>query len=532
MDALTAVQSSRSPFGDGSPKMGLAPSGELVLSLYADSADVPRMAAVTPYVRVVSNSITSEWLQKGVYYVDTREQDHNGVLTLRCYDALLLAERAQPWSALSWPALDIDVINEIAGILGVQVDSRTTALMTAGYRIPMPAQYTMRETLQYIAALYGGSFIMSDLGKLRLLPLALSGTAAELSHIGTADCGPAFAACSGIRFLVDREPELFAGNETGYVYEIECPWATQAAANALLNQMSGYVYRPYEAQGAMLDPAMEPGDWIANSNNAFAIDPMAGRQLHKILTTFDSLCASTVGAPGEKAIDHEMPYETAQERKYSRRMDSIESELSIQASEIAAKVERSGGDASSFAWVLNADKFQLISDGSTVLLCDDEGIRVVGNGEFTGKITATSGVIGGCSITDGSLVIQNANIENINASKITAGTLSVARLGSKSITGAKLQDYTLSSTKLSDGSAVNRVIGPQAVSYDKESAAVQAYLDQVPVNAANIDTIAGYFVGSANFNALLAVSIALNGHQLSLETIPIGGVDRKVVCWV
>jgi hypothetical protein len=50
---------------------------------------------------------------------------------------------------------------------------------------------------------------------------------------------------------------------------------------------------------------------------------------------------------------------------------------------------------------------------------------------------------------------------------------------------------------MSDGSAVNRVIGENAVSYGKTS--FQPTLDQVGTNTANIDTLYGYFTGSAHF---------------------------------
>ena len=58
MDKLTAMRSACSAFGEGEPRMGLAPAGELVLSLYLDSASVPRMAKVRPFVRVVNDRLS------------------------------------------------------------------------------------------------------------------------------------------------------------------------------------------------------------------------------------------------------------------------------------------------------------------------------------------------------------------------------------------------------------------------------------------------------------------------------------------
>ena len=48
MNVLTSLNSCRSVFGSGSPRLGLAPAGELSLSLYLNSASVPRMAEIRP----------------------------------------------------------------------------------------------------------------------------------------------------------------------------------------------------------------------------------------------------------------------------------------------------------------------------------------------------------------------------------------------------------------------------------------------------------------------------------------------------
>ena len=172
MNVLTSIASNRSVFGSGSPRLGLAPAGELSLSLYLDSGAVPRMAEIRPYFRVVNDTRQSEWISKGVYFVDTREADTTtGLLTLRSYDSMLKGEQQYPSVEHSWPYSDIDTVTEIASFLRVGIDAQTTELMTAGFMIPLPSQYTIRETLQYIAALYGGSFVITDSNCLRLIPL-------------------------------------------------------------------------------------------------------------------------------------------------------------------------------------------------------------------------------------------------------------------------------------------------------------------------------------------------------------------------
>ena len=513
MNVLTSLNSNRSVFGSGSPHLGLAPAGELSLSLYLDSGLVPRMAEIRPYFRVVNDTRQSEWISKGVYFVDTREADTTtGLLTLRAYDSMLKAEQQYPSVEHTWPYSDIDTVREIASFLRVGIDAQTTELMTGGFMIPLPAQYTLRETLQYIAALYGGSFVITDSNTLRLIPLWSVKSEADAPLGGThrLTAAPAFPACTGVRFLLDNEQELFAGDETGYVYEISCPFATQAAADWLLTKMQGFVYRPFAAEAAVINPACELGDTLS------VPEGLGGTFLTGLFSSnlvFDSLCAASVSAPEDEELDHEYPYIPATERSFTRRIQNVQSELTLQAQQIAAKVSRSGGDPSSFGWYLDADKFELRSNGSVVMLVNANGLSV------DGVVNAASGNIGGCTIEDGVLKVYNANIENLNASKITSGTLNSNRIG----------DYSLTSSKIDDYAVVSRTIAGSAVSYGKTS--FQSTLDQVGTNKANIDTLYGYFEGSASFSSVLTGSLAINWHYLGLETITIGGVNRKVVTW-
>ena len=79
---------------------------------------------------------------------------------------------------------------------------------------------------------------------------------------------------------------------------------------------------------------------------------------------------------------------------------------------------------------------------------DTKNFKVSSNGTvtasgatITGSITATSGTIGGCSISNGVLKLNDANINNLNASKINAGTLSVDRI--PNLTANKITTGTL-----------------------------------------------------------------------------------------
>lgn len=222
-EVLFSVTTNIEMFAD-TPQIGQAIAQEIEVKMLSPSGDIPRMAVVIPYVRAVghiplgtiakvnqntlningyaemsgttlrlsaeSNAVVqnetlkftgkygdvySEWLQQGKYYIDTREISNNDgelpVITLHGYDGMMFAETDYAKTNLEWPAVDVDIVREIAAQIGTQVDPRTIELMTGGYKLPLPTGYSLRETLGIIAAKYIGNFIISDIGLLRLVSL-------------------------------------------------------------------------------------------------------------------------------------------------------------------------------------------------------------------------------------------------------------------------------------------------------------------------------------------------------------------------
>lgn len=170
---LVEMETSSAMFS-GTPEIGKAVSGQISVKMLAPSVDIPTMAEMKPYVRAKTATQTSEWIQQGVFYIDTREMTKNeageNVLSIHGFDAMLKAEQMYNGRIVG-DSTDIQMVNEIAYQLGVTVDARTTAAMTSGYTIPFPSGYSYREILGYIAAMYVGCFIMSDVGELRLVSI-------------------------------------------------------------------------------------------------------------------------------------------------------------------------------------------------------------------------------------------------------------------------------------------------------------------------------------------------------------------------
>ena len=220
---LVSIETSGEVVGT-KPEIGIAASGEVQLTMMDPTTAIPRMGVLRPYFKAVGmlpQSTTaaiendylaltdaeitdnylvpdeddsgayvaddylcfaatveveteSEWLPKGVYFVDTRKYSTYGsesVVTIHGYDAMLKFEQEYPSTNHAWPYLDADVVAEMAQTVGVTVDQRTYDVMTSQYMVNLPTGYTMRETLEHIAASYCGNFCISPEGKLLLVPL-------------------------------------------------------------------------------------------------------------------------------------------------------------------------------------------------------------------------------------------------------------------------------------------------------------------------------------------------------------------------
>lgn len=195
---LKEVSTVQHIFTDDKPAVGCCVAAEIDVTMVKPTATIARMSSMKPFIRACNSSKQSEWIPKGVFFIDTRSDgESTDEIVFHGYDAMLKAEQSPfdsgeivtqlaestvgsaivgsayvytPTPAV-WPKTDIDTVKLIASYMGVGVDPRTEAIMTRGYTVEYPAGYTCREVLSFIAAMYVGNFIMSDVGELRLIRL-------------------------------------------------------------------------------------------------------------------------------------------------------------------------------------------------------------------------------------------------------------------------------------------------------------------------------------------------------------------------
>lgn len=252
-------------------------------------------------------------------------------------------------------------------------------------------------------------------------------------RIKTLDASTEFDGYSKVVLTVSDDVEYTSGTDTGRTLFVECPWGTQQMADDILSRIQGYQYQPYTASGALLDPAAELGD-------AVTVGSIYGGIYSKSVT-LGRLYSADISAPGDEKINYEFPYVSAQDRKVSRELYNLSAELTVQAGlisaevtdrksdveslnallavqadEISAKVSKTGGSSSSFGWTLTDSSWTISANGSTVLSATKSGLEV------NGKITATSGKIGGFTINSTYLSYNSQTWGGTNSTGIYIGT--------------------------------------------------------------------------------------------------------------
>lgn len=384
---IVSLFTSEELFAVNSISAGGALAREIEFAAFLDES-VPKRAQIIHQVRLRLGDEVSEWLQKGVYYIDTRKRDPlTGVTSVHGFDAMLMAE--QVWTPADtdiFPMSMKEAIGITAAILDIPLDPRNVYRTDDAYKVDYPvadgtaseeqqaAGLTIRQVWRWIAAAMGGNFIINDLGELRLVPLnALPGNTGYLvtetgqplvfgdtrilvaqnaggsatvegdkvfvgQRVASAEESPPLDPITKIILKVDDNNAYVSESDTagtGMALEISCAYGNQKIANDLLAQLEGYAYQPVQAEDALIDPAAELGDGVTVSG---VYTVLAQKD-----TTWDALSAADIGAPGSAELESEYNFTATPEAEYRYQLAQTRSLIAKTAEEIKMGIYGEGG---------------------------------------------------------------------------------------------------------------------------------------------------------------------------------------------
>lgn len=221
---------------------------------------------------------------------------------------------------------------------------------------------------------------------------------------------PTFAPYSKVILWYDDENAFTAGDDAGRTLEADCPWATQAMADAMLANVRGYAYSPFTATDAMLDPAAELGDGVT-ANGVYG--PLAA-----IDTGFDAMCAADAAAPADKEIDHEYPYQSHSQRELARKVTLGASYFGTRITRRnGLEIVKTDGETEKSRVVLNSDLMAFYNDDGTEALYFDAN---AGKFRFAGDVTITGGTM---NINNNFVVDAQGNLSINGNINLSGGTI-------------------------------------------------------------------------------------------------------------
>lgn len=427
-DRLCSLFTTGSLFSSDTLCAGSAVARQIDLVL-RDYDSIPRMAKVVPSYRLVLGEHASEWIQKGVFYIDTRVPDKtSGTLTIHGFDDMLKGSVIwEPDQTLVFPMTFRAAAQVIAASMGLELDNPDEIDDTQAL-VDYPANdYTKRNVLQFIAAAHAANFVITDLGKLRMV--GINDIPAETSYLVTENGGailfggvrlklsdttsttagtgekvfvggkvsstgapPAFDPISKIIVKVDDENAYFAGDATGLTLEVTCPYANQTIADSILAKVKGFVYQPFTAEDAIVDQAIELGDGIT-VDGIYTI--LAQQEI-----TFDGLMAGRVAAPGQQEVESEYPYQTKEQQvdlKIARNRSLISKTAEEIKLEVVKKLDEDEANTLISAAIGKIELSVSSKDGSTSFVLTDGEAEIsaqtlnltVPAVNITGKLTAS-----------------------------------------------------------------------------------------------------------------------------------------------
>lgn len=325
----------------GDALIGNACSGQLDLSLRkVNPGDIPRMAKVELEYRLTNSTLQSAWIPKGTFWINTREEDPlTNTVTLHCVDAMMFGEQDFIPKDSDLPTWNDETMRTVANMcvqkINVVFDNPNDIQNTAPYILNAPpVGYTVRQVLSGIAAAHGGNFIITPQNHLRFIPLIPTDTEVDIqTNVSNFTLSKKYEAFGQVVFNFESDDgstvsalypnvDKPAGPviETKMLGMTNSGYATTIAQN-VYNTIKTYLYSPYKASDAILDPAMELGDGLT-INGLYTVIAVLDE-------TCDGLYSANIEAPSYEETDYEFVYQTKSDKNLERKLAKSTASIKI-----------------------------------------------------------------------------------------------------------------------------------------------------------------------------------------------------------
>ena len=514
------------------------PTGDLLTWLQSNATKQPNDTA---------------WIPKGTFWINTREEDPlMNTVTLHCVDAMMFGEQdfipedsdLPPWNDETMRTVANMCVQKInASTTGVNVvfDNPNDIQNTAPYILNAPpVGYTVRQILSGIAAAHGGNFIITPQNHLRFIPLIPTDTEVDIqTNVSNFTLSKKYEAFGQVVFNFESDdgstvsalyPNVDKPDgpviETKMLGMTNSGYATTIAQN-VYNTIKTYLYSPYKASDAILDPAMELGDGLT-INGLYTVIAVLDE-------TCDGLYSANIEAPSYEETDYEFVYQTKSDKNLERKLakstasmkigiDSITQMVTGLAKPWISNTSYAVGDivehenkfyrctVSNSDSTFDPDKWTEIDSGVV------ESILQLAIGKMTLSVNSTAG---GSSIelTSGGITIESQRVyfqtDNLHISgKLAASQIETSQL----VVGDNIQmgdNATISWNKVTNQ--------PTILGTDDVDGQIATYIDGHSIQASTLKGQYVYIYGSngrtvygtiyAGTNSVGTTALELNGND-------------------
>ncbi len=316
--------------------------------------------------------------------------------------------------------------------------------------------------------------------------------------------------------LLDENGDILAeaGTDAGRTLSSVHPDATLAMAQSILAKVSGYVYRPYEADDSLLDPAAELGDGVT-MGGIYA--PLLQEDVD-----FAELLTADISAPMPDELD-EYPYISPVQRQIQRNYQTTRSLITKTAEEIRLEV---ANELDGLSAAIEIDLTEIIGRVEDTERDLSQTVRLAADG-----LTITNAAGSKLTIDGGQLKAESVKTEALQANSVTIDKLSItgsiswtdlATDAQNQVTSAQneaISAYNLANTANNTANAANNTAVAVGSRVDGWSYQGGTYIDGAMLKTGTV--MASKLLGGT-VGLLAADQTVIGGIDLSYTTTGLG----------